>query len=120
MGSGARYNTAGDMEKFIKQKLEKSLSSNDEDNKYGIAAIFKLFIVRVPSLSGKTEYKGPFVSEIKKYSLSSLESMRDAAQACLDILIEQGVGNGETWGEGDVDLYTDLYLPYRSKHKTAI
>lgn len=88
-------------EDFVKQKIEKSLNkdaSGDIDN----VSLFELDA-------------SEFCAEIKKYSLSCLESFHDACQACLDILIEQGVANKETWEQNNSDLYEKIYIPYYNK-----
>ena len=56
-----------------------------------------------------------FCEELKRYSLERLISFRDACQACLDILIEQGIADGETWGNSTPNLYEELYIPYYNK-----
>lgn len=112
-----------DQESYIKQKLDKALDSGDEDGKYGIIAIFDLDISeeRNPSTG---LYTGAFAKEIKKYGLSSLESFRDSCQECLDIMIEQGVADDETWAEkaesGKSNLYEKLYLSYYRKHAALL
>ena len=45
-----------------------------------------------------------------KYALNPLISFRDSCQACIDILIEQGVGDDTV-----NDLYINLYSPYYDK-----
>ena len=92
-----------DYELFVKQKLDKSLKDKDTDD-LSITSLFKL------------DYD-LFCDELKKYSLNSLTSFHDACQACIDILIEQGVANHSTWANSDPDLYADLYTPYYQKLK---
>lgn len=94
-------NITGNYEEFVKQKIEKVLSkSNDEAT--DIVSLFKLDEVQ-------------FKSELKKYSLVRLTSFNDCCQSCLDLLIEQGIADKETWANKDPDLYRDLYIPYYNK-----
>ena len=96
---------SGDNETFIKQKIEKALNKEDTDD-YSISGLFE------------KEYD-EFCEELKKYALNPLISFRDAGQTCMDILIEQGVGNGDSWSDDDQgsesNLYEKLYLPYSNK-----
>lgn len=94
-----------DYESFVKQKIDKALNKEDTDDL---------------SISGLFEKKyDDFCVELKKYALNPLNSFRDACQACIDILIEQGVGSGNTWGDttegADSNLYEKLYIPYYNK-----
>ncbi len=84
-----------DEETFIKQKIDKVLNGENTDD-LSITGLFK------------KEYSD-FCAELKKYALVPLNSFHDACQACIDVLIEQGVANA------DNDLYEDLYLPYYNK-----
>ncbi|MBO5015352.1 MAG: hypothetical protein J6C92_06015, partial [Bacteroidaceae bacterium] len=94
-------NITGNYEEFVKQKIEKVLSkSNDEAT--DIVSLFKLDEVQ-------------FKNELKKYSLVRLTSFNDCCQSCLDLLIEQGIADKETWANKDPDLYRDLYTPYYNK-----
>lgn len=96
-------NISGDYEKFVKQKIDKILNkSNDEAT--DIVSLFNL---------GEVQFK----NELKKYSLVRLTSFFDCCQSCLDILIEQGIADKETWANKDPDLYRDLYVPYYNKLK---
>lgn len=92
-----------DRESYTKQKLDKALSSDEDEKTYGIVAIFDL------SLEA-------FKEEIKKYGLASLESFRDSCQTCLDILIEQGIADNKTWADKSPNLYQELYIPYYNKN----
>lgn len=94
-------------EGYVKQKIDKALNKNETDETYGIIAIFDLELE-------------DFKEEIKKYGLSSLESFRDACQTCLDILVEQGVANNETWADKNPNLYEELYLPYYYKNSALL
>lgn len=88
-------------EDYVKQMLNKSLSQSS-DEVTNIAELFDL------SLS-------VFITEIKKYSMARLKSFHDACQACMNILIEQGVANADTYNNKVPDLYNLLYLPYYNK-----
>lgn len=90
-----------DPEEYLKEKLDKSLSGKS-DGTTDIVALFKLS-------------DSAFKTEIGKYSLARLVSFHDACQACLDILIENGVGNRNEWQDQTPNLYQDLYVPYHNK-----
>ena len=95
----------GDLETFIRQKLDKALNKENTDD-LSISGLFK-------------KEHNDFCEELKRYALNPLISFRDACQACIDILIEQGVGNGDTWGDteegAESNLYEKLYVPYYNK-----
>lgn len=92
-----------DYETFTKQKIDKILkNATDDNNANDIASLFKLALSQ-------------FKTEIKKYCLTSLNTFSDACQSCLDILIEQGIADRETWADQNPDLYTTLYLNYYDK-----
>lgn len=86
---------------FVKQKIEKELSKED-DKEVDIVGLFE------------KDYSD-FVYELKKYSLNRLISFHDACQACIDLLIEQGIADRKTWSGQDPNLYDDLYYPYMQK-----
>lgn len=86
-----------DQETYYQQRIDKTLK-NKSDDTTDIVALFNLELTY-------------FRSEIRKYCLERLNAFHDACQACMDILIEQGVGNSETWASEENDLYTNLYLP---------
>ena len=92
-------------EEFIKQKMEKMLSKENTDN-LSITGLFE------------KEYDD-FCEELKKYALNPLVAFRDACQSCMDILIEQGIGNNSTWSDteegSESNLYEKLYVPYFEK-----
>lgn len=90
-----------DSETYLKQTIDKQLSKATDDAN-DIVSLFAL------------EYD-EFVSEIKKYCLKSLSTFHDSCQTCLDILIEQGVSNNETWADKNPNLYESLYIPYYNK-----
>ena len=86
-----------DYNNFVNQKLDKILNDYYEEFKTDISSLFK------KDLSN-------FSSQLKKYSLNGLNSLYDACQSCLDILIEQGVSS-----DTSNDLYNAIYLPYYNK-----
>lgn len=90
-----------DYEKYVQQKLEKSLA-DDSNVSNDILSIFKLD-------------SSDFSDEMKKYSLSRLISFNDACQSCLNILIEQGIANKDTWADSTPNLYEELYVDYHNK-----
>lgn len=94
-----------DYEKYVEQKLNKVLKNaqdDDSSDSYDITSLFKLALSQ-------------FKTELKKYCLTSLNTFSDACQSCLDLLIEQGVADKETWANKNPDLYTILYLGYYDK-----
>lgn len=84
-----------DLETSLKQQIEKALNKENTDD-MSITGLFK------------KEYND-FCAELKKYALNPLIGFRDACQTCINILIEQGVGDEEE------DLYDGLYVPYYNK-----
>ena len=86
-----------DYNNFVNQKLDKILNDYYEEFKTDISSLFK------KDLSN-------FSSQLRKYSLNGLNSLYDACQSCLDILIEQGVSS-----DTSNDLYNAIYLPYYNK-----
>lgn len=96
-----------DLESFTKQKIEKALNKENTDD-LSISGLFE------------KEYDD-FCAELKKYALNPLISFHDACQSCIDILIDQGVGNGDSWSDyeegSESNLYEKLYIPYYNKLK---
>ena len=90
-----------DYEVFVEQKIQKVLKKSEKDD-LSIVGLFSL------------EYN-EFCVELNKYCLDSLNIFLDACQACLDILIEQGIADDEAWADCDPNLYETLYLPYYEK-----
>lgn len=89
-------------EKFVKQKIDKVLSQKQDDEPTDIVTLFKLKI-------------DSFKNNLKKYSLVSLKTFLDSCQACLDLLVEQGIADGKTWGGKNPNLYNEIYLDYYNK-----
>lgn len=96
-----------DLEIVTKQKIDKVLNKENTDD-FSVTGLFE------------KEYDD-FCAELKKYALNPLISFHDACQSCIDILIEQGVGNGNSWSDdeegSESNLYEKLYLPYYNKLK---
>ena len=94
-------------ETYIKQKVDKILSKENTDN-LSVTGLFE------------KDYN-EFCAELKKYALVPLTSFHSACQACIDILIEQGVGESESWGKTETgaegNLHEKLYVPYYNKLK---
>lgn len=94
-----------DLETVTKQKIEKLLTKENTDD-LSITGLFE------------KEYDD-FCRELKKYALNPLISFHDACQACIDILIDQGVADKNTWSDNEAgsegNLYEKLYLPYYNK-----
>ena len=90
-----------DYKNFVQQKIEKLLNKEDTDD-LSISGLFE-------------KSQEDFELELKKYSLNCLKSFHNACQSCIDILIEQGVGNKITWSGKEPNLYDDLYVVYLNK-----
>lgn len=90
-----------DLETFTKQKIDKTLNKEDADD-LSISGLFK------------KEYND-FCNELKKYALNPLIILRGACQSCIDILIEQGVGNDTDLYDDNSVLYKEIYMPYYNK-----
>ena len=91
-------------EQYVKQKIDRILA-NANDDKYGIADLLSL---------DNNDLEG----DLKSYSLSALENVRNVCQGALDILIQQGCSNPENYRNSAVNLYTSLYLPYYQMYTT--
>ena len=102
-----------DYETFVRRKIDKALSSGDAED-LSISGLFKKNLI-ADLEEGETE-KDSFEYALKEYSLNRLTSFHDACQSCIDIMIEMGVADGETWGNVEyANLYGDLYTPYYNK-----
>lgn len=107
----------GDNETFIKQKIEKALNKENTDD-LSITGLFeKELITNIDD--GIYEFSGEFYNKLKEYGLNPLKSFHDACQACIDILIEQGVADNNGWSDkeqgSDGNLHEKLYMPYYYK-----
>lgn len=90
-----------DMERYINQKIRR-LAKQESDDVTDIHELFELSL-------------NDFRIELNKWSLQRLTAFREACQAVLDILIQQGVADRNSWVSEENDLYTNLYLPYLDK-----
>lgn len=90
-----------DEQTYIQQKIDKMIKQTSSDAT-DISALFELDFAS-------------FKAELKKYSRQRLIAFRDACQAALDILIQQGVADQKSWVSAENDLYTNMYLPYYNK-----
>ena len=89
------------MQTYIEQKLKRAMRQRADES----ADIINLF-----NLS-----PDDFASALRGYSLQGLISVRDACQAALDVLIQQGVADNTGWANADTNLYDLMYLPYLNK-----
>lgn len=85
-----------DYETYVKQKLRKSLY-NGTKGKYGSVA-------QMIDMSDSD-----FKAQLKKYSLTALNSINTCFTECLNILSEQGID------KTDAELYSAIYTPIQSK-----
>jgi len=107
-----------DYETFVKNKLDKSLSADDTED-LSVSSLFEKelaanFVTSNGDLfkdsdgnnfmiGAKTEES--FQYALKEYSLKRLESFHDACQSCIELLVEQGVSNRETWGDKRICIH---------------
>lgn len=97
-------------ENFIKQKLDKLLNKENTDD-LSVTGLFKKEL----KVDENGNFSGDFYEDLQHYALHPLISFQDACQACIDILIDQGVSDNEaTWAK-DGELYNNLYIPYYNK-----
>lgn len=89
-----------DYEKYVKQQIDKLINKEAVDS--SISGLFKM-------------NPDDFDNELKKYCLDNLSSFYNICQSCIDILIEQGIADKETWADKNPSLYDELYIPYRNK-----
>lgn len=90
-----------DYSAYVKQKIQKFLNNNNTDD-YSITGLFD-------------KPYSEFVSELRKYSLNCLNAFYNSCQSCIDILIDQGIADKNTWSGQSPNLYNDLYLQYLDK-----
>lgn len=90
-----------DMETYIRQKIRRAMKQSSDE----VTDIHELFQLELT----------PFTNALKQWSLQRLLAFRDACQACLDILIQQGVADNNSWVSAENNLYTNLYVPYLNK-----
>lgn len=104
------------VEEFTKQKIEKALAK-ERQNTPDIIALY--------DIDGEYKELSDFKNKIAEYGLNPLIRLRDAGQACLNLMIEMGISDGgnktsnwiKNWENMNQDksLYNDLYLPYYEK-----
>lgn len=90
------YNT------YLSQRINKILSASPVEE-YSITTLF-------------SESEEDFRRDIEQFNLVSLQSLADACQRCMDVLIENNVSDSSLWINTVDDLYTRLYLPYLTKY----
>lgn len=100
-----------DMKTYIEQKIRR-LAKQDSDD---ITDVHELFELKLSTDEDYTAGDPSFDGELHKWSLQRLIAFRDACQAILDILIQQGVADHDTWVSEENDLYMLMYVPYLNK-----
>ena len=90
-----------ELETFVKQKIQKAMAQQSDDPT-SVSALFALELA-------------PFKAELKKYSLQRLIAFRDVCQVSLDIMIQQGLADRQSWVSTQNNLYDNMYLPYYNK-----
>lgn len=90
-----------DMKTYIDQKLKRAMKQR-ADESTDVVTLFNMAT-------------GAFTTAICDYSMQGLLSLRDACQAALDILIQQGVADQNSWANSDSNLYDTMYTPYLAK-----
>lgn len=88
-----------DYSKYVKQRVN-SLARKESVSK-GLIGIENLFDFDVAL--------GDFENEMAKYCLVELKNFHDACEACVNLLIQQGVADIKTVGD---DVYNEVYLPF--------
>lgn len=96
---------------YIKQKAERLIQREDTKD-LSVSELFKKQL----NVSGGS-YSGEFLREIEKYGLNQLKSFHDCCQACIDILIEEGVSDKDISFDTTRDIYNDIYKDYFNKLK---
>ena len=89
-------------QRFVEQKLDVVINRYDDIDNVSISALFDMSDV-------------DFKAELKHYSLDYLQIFLDACQACIDLMIEQGLADDVIWNKGQINLYDGVYLPYYKK-----
>lgn len=92
-----------DYETYIRQAIKKAASKYaTTDNPTDISGLFDLS-------------DEDFGYELGKYSLVRLRAFHDACQACIDLLIQNGIADDNGTAEKENGLYSSIYLPYYTK-----
>lgn len=87
-------------DEYVEQKVYK-LVKQTKVNNVSVSALFDL-----PA--------SDFINEVKKYCLASLSSFEQAGQAVIDLVVEQGTVNGQSWAPGNA-IYDEIYVPYKER-----
>lgn len=98
-------NITGDYSTYVNQRIDRLLHQQKDD------------LVNITELFKSTNDR--FANELKKYCLKGLETLHDACQECLDIMIELDIPNTSTWNDANVHktIYNEIYVPYYNKLK---
>lgn len=89
------------MQRYIEQKIRRLAKQESDD----VTDIHELFALELED----------FTEELDNWCLQRLLAFRDACQAVLDILIQQGVADHSSWVSQENDLYLLMYVPYLNK-----
>ena len=100
-----------DMQRYIEQKIRRLAKQESDD----ITDIHELFELKLSTDEDYTAGDPSFDGELNKWCLQRLLAFRDSCQAVLDILIQQGVADHNTWVSRENDLYLLMYVPYLNK-----
>lgn len=94
-----------DNAEYVRQRIEQVLDKkvSRDDSAMGAKELFGRGTDSTNFKYNEIDFK----NELKKYGLVRLQSFHDACQACLDIMIEQGISSSTS-----NSLYESLYLPY--------
>lgn len=85
----------GEIETYLRQQIEDAMNSY-KNNKAGIVELFK-------------KSDDDFKTALKRYSVDGLTNLASVCQACLNVLIQNHVG------EADNENYSNFYVPYMRK-----
>lgn len=99
------------MQRYIEQKIRRLAKQESDD----ITDIHELFQLKLSTDSDYVAGDPSFDGELTKWCLQRLLAFRDACQAVLDILIQQGVADRNSWVSRENDLYLLMYVPYLNK-----
>lgn len=86
---------------YVKRRLDELLKNQKSKTTIGIESLFDLGLSVLD-----------FSDDMKEYCLSSLKIYHDSCQACINLLIEQGVSDENSLGS---DIYNEIYTPYYQK-----
>lgn len=100
--SFVQINITDDYGEYVKQRVNE-LAKKESTSKdlVGIENLFSLDV-------GTSEFR----HGVENYCLAELKSFHDACEACINLLIQQGVADKKTIGD---DLYNDVYILYYDK-----